>query len=115
MSAGLAEVLAEHEVCLTSWAEVCGCTCGANRPSGPGPEGDDWAWFRAHVAAAVTEWLGERLREVREEVARTFHESEWHDDGECYDPRGCPAGEAWATADAALAVVAGALGIEEGR
>lgn len=108
---GLREVLAAHEVCLTSWVEVCGCTCGENRTSGPGPEGDDWAWFREHLADAVTAWMAERLSGAREYVALAIHEGEWHDEGECYDARGCSPGPMWA-ADGALGVVSRALGVE---
>lgn len=111
MSAGLAEVLAEHVL-------------GQYDNGG----GDEWVEVRSveELTAAVTEWLGERLREVREEVAERLSLAEMT----AYSPEAVEDHNRWSwrgdghdaafrqrfydEADGVLAVVAGALGIEEG-
>lgn len=93
MSAGLAEVLAEHVL-------------GQYDNGG----GDEWVEVRSveELTAVVTEWLGERLRAEREYIADLI-DAAFYVPGDTEDG---PSFRATVAADAALAVVGKALGIE---
>lgn len=68
----LAEVLAAHDwIAPRGYAWPC-CVCGVEFP-----DGEDAAY--AHVAAAVTAWLAERLgSEVVREAVETAITNAWH-------------------------------------
>lgn len=114
MSARLAEVLAEHREWEVFGGTAVGSTwvCGCNATETVNGT-RDYARVRysAHVTAAVTEWIGERLRGARGDVGECINEADWC---ESNYTRGCTCQE-WRTkqADAALDVVAVALGVRD--
>lgn len=98
----LAEVLAEHAD-MTDRSARDGCWCD----KAPNP-----ADYNAHLEAAVLDWLRERLAGAREGVALAVAK----EFGGCHAPDDEGYGDDWTPeADAALAVVAEALGVGEVR
>lgn len=103
----IADVLARHHEFGLFGGEF-GCRCGMTFT--------DTRDRRAHVADAITAWLGARLASdaVTMRAAKSLHADAWHDaDGECEDPSGCGATKADAAqATAALAAVRVSLGVD---
>lgn len=98
--AGLAGVLAAHQRILDGPGS---CRCGEWPPLG-----HDVEW-PAHLTAAVTAWIGERLAGARDDVAEAVAGAVYKTNylGDPADPDD--------VTDAALGVVTRALGVEVGR